>query len=448
VVLLTEIVGRAVIDRAGRRGRLTDLAVDLFAGAYPTVTVLLVERRQPEQSCHLIPWADVHTFADPIVVEDLDAAPLQSDEALADCEVLKRDVLDALVLDLARERTVRVNDVWLRPDDPPDDGQDGGEAVIGGRDGTQPIVGGRDGGRLVVGGVDATPRAIVRRVSGRWPGSSLYGHRQPAQLIDWTDIELLRGDPHRTFPKPGLTPHVARLQPARIADLAEALPYMHAAELLNLLPVSLAADVFEVLEPARQGQVIGELDHERAVAILAEAAPDQVADVLGRLPLDDAKHFLESLPRQRARLVVDLLRYPADTAGGIMTNEVVTVPVGLTVAEAIEYIRPHLARPDLVYYVYAVDAAESRRLQGIVTLRDLLLARPEQQIAQLMNERLVTAMPIEAARDVAYRLADHRLNALPVVDDEGRLLGVVTVDNAITQIAPEAVRKSLPRVFA
>jgi CBS domain-containing protein len=427
-VLLTEIIGREVVDRSGRRGRLTDLAVDELAAECPTVTYLLVERRQAGRACHRIEWADVQEIADPIVVSDLEVAPIQNDETLEGCEILKRDVLDALVLDLAGTRTVRVNDLWLQSEGP--------------------ARGDHDGGRLVVGGVDATPTAILRRISGPWLGRALFRRGRPSQLIDWPDIEVLRGDPHRAFPKGGLSPRVARLQPGVIADLAEALPYLHAAELLTLLEVPLAADAFELLEPQRQVQVLEELPDERAVAILAEAAPDQVADVLGRLSLDEARHLLEALPRSRAALLVDLLRYPADTAGGIMTNEVVTVPVGLTVREAIEYVHPRLASPDLVYYIYVVDAPESRRLEGIVTLRDLLLARPDDPIAEVMNRNLVTAAPLEAARTVAYRLADHRLNALPVVDDQQRLLGVVTVDNAVAQIAPETVRQSLPRVFA
>jgi CBS domain-containing protein len=427
VVLLTEIVGRTVIDRAGQRGRLADLAVDLFGGACPPVTLLLVERRDPNPSCHLVPWDEVLYLSNPIRIEDLDAAPPQSDEGLEGCEVLKRDVLDALVLDLDRQRAVRVNDLWLQLEEP---SEGSGERF-----------------RLVVGGVDATPQAILRRLAGRGIGHRLFGSVKPDHLVDWENIEVLRGDPHRTFPDKGMTPHVARLQPARIADLAEALPYMHAAELLNLLEVGLAADVFEQLQPERQLQVLTELPEPRAVEILAETAPDYAADVLGRLPLADARRLLERLPRRRALLVADLLRYPANTAGGIMTNEVVTVPVGLTVAEAIEHVRPRLARPDLVYYVYVVADAESRKLEGIVTLRDLLLARPEQPVAEVMNQNLVVAAPLDPARDVAYRLADHQLNALPVVEDDGRLLGVVTIDSAISQIAPETLRQSLPRVF-
>ena len=242
-----------------------------------------------------------------------------------------------------------------------------------------------------------------------------------------------------------MTPHVARLQPARIADLAEAFPYLHAAELLNLLDVGLAGDVFELIEPERQVQILGELDEERAAAFLAEAAPDHVADVLGRLPLPEARRFLEALPRSAPCSSSSCCSTPP-TRPGIMTNEVIVVTAGLTVAEQIEYVRPHLAHPDLVYYLYVVDDLESRRLEGIVTLRDLLMSRPDQPIADVMNRNLVTATPHEPARDVAYRLADHHLTPCRSSDRGRRLLGVVTIDNAIGQIAPETLRQSLPRV--
>ena len=131
-----------------------------------------------------------------------------------------------------------------------------------------------------------------------------------------------------------------------------------------------------------------------------------------------------------------------------MTNDVIVVPVELTVAEAIEAIRPRLATPDLVYYVYVVENLDARRLVGILTLRDLLLAHHGQSISKVMNAQLVCAEPLENAAVVAYRLADYQLNALPVVGAEQRLLGVVTIDKAIAQIAPETLRQDLPRVFA
>jgi len=421
--MLSDLVRRSVIDAAGRRGSVVDLAVDLGVTDCPLITRLVV--RQGLTS-YLVPADQIVELADPIRVADLEGTEQGSDEAIADDDLLRRDVLDMLVLDLDRGQAVRVNDIWLRPADEHDDTANSDRR-----------------GALVVGGVDVSPQAILRRIT-----NGLVGGHEPGRLVKWTDLELLHGDPVRARRERGRQLRVTRLQAARIADLAEAIPYLHAAELLTLLEVSLAADVFELLAPERQLQVVGELDKEHLIAMLADVAPDHVADVLGQLPLDDAREILEKLPRAHALLVSELLRYPPGTAGGIMTNDVIVVPVELTVAEAIEAIRPRLATPDLVYYVYVVENLDARRLVGILTLRDLLLAHHGQSISKVMNAQLVCAEPLENAAVVAYRLADYQLNALPVVGAEQRLLGVVTIDKAIAQIAPETLRQDLPRVFA
>jgi CBS domain-containing protein len=420
MVMLSDLVRRAVIDRDGRRARLVDVGVDLARADRPPVVRLVV---QNGNAGRVVPIEQVVGFGDPIQVTDLSESTPSTEELLAEGDLLRRDVLDMLVLDLDRQRTVRVNDLWLEP------------AIDASCE--------DDGARLALVGVDVSPQAILRRIT-----RGLIGSSEPTHLVAWDDVELLRGDPHRARVREQVQPRVTRLLPARIADLADALPYLHAAELLMLLDVSLAADVFELMMPERQVQVIGELDDERTIGILTEVAPDHVADVLGLLPLDDARDILERLPRAHAILVADLLRYPPGTAGGIMTNDVVVVPAGLTIGEAIEAIRPRLASPDLAYYVYVVADLDTRKLVGMLTLRDLLLAKPEQPIAEVMNEGLITAEPLQNANIVAYCLADYQLNALPVVDAERGLLGVVTIDKAIAQIAPETLRQDLPRVFA
>ena len=181
---------------------------------------------------------------------------------------------------------------------------------------------------------------------------------------------------------------------------------------------------------------------------MAEMADDTAADLLGRLQLDDAARLLEALPRQHSEALQYLLRFPPDTAGGIMTNEVVTAPVGLTVVGVLDYIRPQLARPDFVYFVHVVDDEARRRLRGVVTLRDLLLADPEAPIEAVMRADLEAVGALEPAIEVAHRVADYALNAVPVVDGDKRLLGIVTVDKAMAQITPEGWRDRLPRIFS
>lgn len=412
MAMVSDLVGRELRDGDGRRATLVDLVVDLLGGEHPPITSFVIEA---DGRCRLLPSPDVRHAGRRILVADLGCTESADEELLAALVLLDRDVMDALVLDLDRQRTVRVNDVWVS----------------------------RLDGALALAAIDVSPWAILRRV-----GRGLFGRGRQHTLLDWRDVEFLRGDPHRTLDRIGLEPRSIRLPPAQVADLADALPYMHAAELLNLLPCGFAADVFEVMSRERQLQVLGELPSERATQILAEASPDRVADVLMHLALDDATQMLERLPRDRADLVEDLLRYPGSSAGGVMTNEVVVVPCGLSVRQAIEAIRPQLAAPDLVYFVYVVADRESRRLVGVLTLRDLLLAAPDRPVSDVMNARLIVADPLESAREVAFRLADNQLNAVPVVSRDGRLLGIVTIDNAIAQIAPDALQRDLPRVYA
>jgi magnesium transporter len=177
-------------------------------------------------------------------------------------------------------------------------------------------------------------------------------------------------------------------------------------------------------------------------------ANDSAADLLGALAVDDATCLLEALPPEHSLALQELLRYPPDSAGGAMTNEVVTALAGSTVAEVNAYVRDQLCGPDFVYFVYIVDSADSRRLRGVVTLRDLHVADEAAPIEQVMKARLLTAGPLEPALDVAHRLADNGLNAIPVVGTEQRLLGIVTIDAAMRLIMPEAWRDRLPRVFS
>jgi magnesium transporter len=272
-------------------------------------------------------------------------------------------------------------------------------------------------------GIDASPWAILRRLGRGW-----LGHGDGRHIVDARDVVYLRGNPDDARQQGDEHDALAQLRPAEIAGLAEALPYLHAAELMVLFPARRAASVFKRLSRERQIQVLGELDDETGVGILAEMSADQVADVLGRLRPAQAHRILELLPDEQAELIGELLRYPADTAGGIMTNEVVVVPGGITVAEAIEIIREKLTRPNPVYVVYVVDDVRSCRLEGTLSFRDLLVAEREWKVEDVMTRDLIVAGP--------------------VVAPDRRLLGVVTLDSAIAQIAPATIHRDLPKVFA
>lgn len=416
MVVFSEILRCHVIDARGARARISDLSVDLAEEDYPPVMRLFFINAEKQHVS--LPWGAV-TGGDwrrrRLEVADLGAARAGSPEPPALEVLLKRDILDALVLDLQHRRVARANDLWL----------------------------GEEGGRLALRAADASLGAVLRRLSRGW-----LGRGSGTSLSDWKNVEFLRGDTRGARAGTYYERRIARLLPGEIAKLSEAVPYLHAAELLTLLPDPVAADALELMTPERQLQVFEELDESQALRLLALASPDIAADLVGRLGPEAAKQHLERLPAPHARRVIELLRYPEASAGGIMTNDLVYVAEGLTIEEARRVLAARLREPDFVYYVYVVDDEESRLLRGVVTLRNLLLADEGSRLGEVMNPRVLTVSPLAAAAEVAYQVIENHLAALPVVGQEGRLLGAVTVDAAVATVAPPNWRSIAPRVFS
>jgi CBS domain-containing protein len=413
--MFSQLQRARLVDRQGGSARLRDLRVDLSTGDYPTVTHLLYAG--PDRSPRALGWQ--HVSADDwrpgrVLVDALGAGQEESSDRLDGAVLLDRDVMDALVLDLANHQAARANDLWLVVQD----------------------------GRLLLKGADLSPWAVVRRL-----GRGLLGSGGDRNLLDWKDVEFLRGNRRAAQAGGDYHRRVERLQPVEIARLVDAMSYVHAAELLTLIPDHVAADALESMGPDRQLQVFEELGEQQAARLLALMAPSMAADLVGRLPPELAQRYLEALPEeQRTRLLV-LLQFPPDTAGGIMTNDVIAAPGHLTVGQARIALREQLRAPDFVYYVYVIEDEASARLKGVLTLRDFAIADDDQRLDQVMNPRLVTVDPLESAAVAARRVAERDFAALPVVDRQGQLLGAVTVDAAMAVIAP-AWRGEAPRVFS
>jgi len=415
-VTLSDFLIYHFIDPPGRRARLIDLAVDLAKNDYPLVKWALV--RWPGNEERQLPWEAVREIdwqARQVSVVDLDAVRQATPTALQQAVLLRRDVRDALVLDLENRQATRANDLWLT----------------------------QDGGRLLLHGADVSPWAVLRRL-----GHGLFSRARRGSMLDWKNVEFLRGDPRRVEAGGAYHRRVERLSAVEIAHLVDQIPYLHATELLKLCPDGLAADAQEEMSPERQLQIFEELDEDHAVRLLALMAPNAAADLVGRLEPHQAQRYLNKLPPERGGRIVELLRYPEDTAGGIMTNEVVAVPGSLTVDEARQALGDQLTKPDFVYYVYIVGDEQTRRLRGVLTLRDFFLADEKRRLEEVMNPRLVTIDPFESADEAARRVAENGVAALPVVTPEGNLVGAVTFDAAIAQITPPGWRDQVPRVFS
>jgi Mg/Co/Ni transporter MgtE len=190
------------------------------------------------------------------------------------------------------------------------------------------------------------------------------------------------------------------------------------------------------------------MDEERAADILEWMSPDEAADILGDLPEDKAEDLLNLMEDEEQADVAELLSYEDDTAGGLMTTEFVTLTPELTVGEALARLREMAETPNMIYYLYVVETEGSWHLEGVIALRSLILADPIAFLADVMRDDFQTAHPDDPAKDVAQKIAEYNLLALPVVDEAGEILGIVTVDDAMEFLLPKGWRQRLPRLFA
>lgn len=250
-------------------------------------------------------------------------------------------------------------------------------------------------------------------------------------------------DPFRRLLRRGAKGHAANLlSKLHAADVARLLARLDDAEAEQSFALLYADD------SAKAADVLAEMEPQDAVRMLEERSSKQVARILGELGPDDAAEIVSALPPSMARGVLseleltgqpqveDLLAYAEETAGRIMNPEVFALPHDYTVSQAIEAVRTSRSEDlEMVFYLYVVD--EDRRLVGVCSLRDLLLRRPDERLDEVMNDRLVSVSVDTDQEEVAHLVARYNYLALPVVDHENRLVGMITVDDVIDIIREE-----------
>ncbi len=226
--------------------------------------------------------------------------------------------------------------------------------------------------------------------------------------------------------------------PEDLADLLHELENEDAAEILRLLPEDLAAPIFERLEEGTQSEIIELLGPKDAADIAAEMAPDERADLLEQLPEDVGDKLLEQLEQvdpQAAAETEHLLRFAEGSAGAIMTTEYLAVGPERTVLEAIALIREKGAEAETIHYLFVTN--DNKRLEGVLSLRDVLLAEPVQRISDVMTTRVITVGPETDQEEVARQMSKYDIVAIPVVDKYQTMVGVITADDVMDVLTEE-----------
>jgi magnesium transporter len=405
MLYLSQAIGRPVLDATGEPlGKVDDLIVAV-GDRYPPVTGLVVttDRRRI-----FLPWSQVARF-------DASGARLAGGtiditrfEQRPNEIGLRIDLLDKQIVDIDGRKVVRVNDLGL-------DDVDGKLHLV--------VVDVGAAGLLRRLGIEGAYRIVARNL--RLP--------TPERFIDWEDVDPVEtsiASIRLRVPHAGLT----ELHPADLATIIDQLAPRDRAGVLAALDDEAVADAIEEMEPDTQVEVLEGLAPERAADILEEMSPDDAADLVADLADATREELLALMERDEAEELGGLLAYPEDTAGGMMTTEFVAVPAELTAGETIDRLRELEPDAETIYYVYVVDG--EGRLVGVLSLRDLIVARPTTPIGEVMIDEPVAVGVLTDHDDVAGLVARYNLLAVPVVDGENRLVGIVTVDDAIDTILP------------
>jgi flagellar motility protein MotE (MotC chaperone)/sporulation protein YlmC with PRC-barrel domain len=414
-VFSSEIIKKPVLDpKGGELGKVKDLEI-VKGDTLPKVSALILERKKKG---FRLPWSDLNIFNKKIISSTVYRDNLQPYEYNEESLLICRDILDKQIVDVNGAKVVRVNDIKL-------EGLNTDAVLIA---------------------IDVGMRGIMRRLGIERGGEDflkLFKKTLPYSLISWNYLQPL--EPKLT--KISLTvprQMIAELHPADIAEIISSVSRKEGATFFGDLDVETAAEALPELEHDVQQEIISGMDKEKASDIIEMMPPDEAADILSDLPAEKTKEILENIEKEDAEDIQELLGHEEDTAGGLMTNEFIAYLPEITVREATERFKVDAKDVETIYYIYILDKDE--KLIGVTSLRELLLSEPDNIIADLMETNLKTVLLGDDEMIVAAIISKYNLLAIPVVDENGYMHGIVTVDDIIDIILPPAAKRKRRKV--
>ena len=423
---ISELIGKPVADVDGVRiGYLRDIVAGV-KGAMPHPQVVALEVMRPSRvgvkrpaGALLVPFSAVAVLVAPGIPLVHTLAGIVPYVPLENDLFLVRDILDQQIIDVNGVRVVRVNDLELA----------------------------RVNGAFYVANVDIGSAGLLRRLGllrllPRRARRSVAGRGGPG-IISWDDVEPISKNRQLRLKVPG--EKITDLHPADLAEIISDLGRSDGSTLLESLDAKTAAGALEEVETDFQARLVKTMPDEKVADVLEEMSPDEAADLLAELPEKRSESLLDLMGKEDAADVRKLLAYPEGSAGGIMTTEFITVQAARTAAQAMRAIRLSAHEAETIFYVYVTD--RKKKLEGVFSLKELVLAEPKTPVAQFMHEKFLSVNLRDSQDTVAQLVSKYNLLAVPVVDDEGRLHGIVTADDALDKIIPTAWKKRLPRLY-
>jgi CBS domain-containing protein/sporulation protein YlmC with PRC-barrel domain len=402
----SQLKGRPIIDSDGRlRGKMADLKVRL-GDLFPKMTSLVVKRRWKKKLLEL-DWTEVESLnGNKITLREGAEERFHSLEVDTDELLLKEELLDKQVVDTFGAKIERVNDIHL-------------------------LVVNKD---LHIVHVDFGIRGIIRRLgwikAADFLTNLFFSTRFPEKLISWKYVQPLANDLRNKDLKLNVTVRSLHdLHPSELADIIEELDRANRSRLFKSLDVETAAETLGAVDPKLQASLIDASTAEQVSDILDEMAPDEATDLLADLPEEQKQTLIRTMEKPSREAVEELLKFKEGTAGSLMTKDFLSIEKNRTIGEAIEEFRKITYPLDSVSYIYVTD--QENRLVGVSTLRHLITCEKDTPLAKLMNTHLIKIEPDDKVKDVVKLFQKYKFMALPVVDRDNLLRGIITLKDII-----------------
>ncbi|NIN00613.1 MAG: CBS domain-containing protein [candidate division Zixibacteria bacterium] len=411
-VFLSEILDRKVVSSQEKvMGKVVDLRIKLGM-IFPAVVSVRI-RQKADKKLVSFPWHAVDSINGKVVRLKKGVENQRLDLNLEAGEILLRDeILDDQVLDTYGAKVERVNDLHLLLAE----------------------------GQLRVVHVDFGIRGIFRRLG--WLRfvdaltSWLFDYKIPKRLLSWKYIQPLSPDPKKKTLKLNVTHRkLSEIHPPDLADILEELDRHERSYVFRSLDVEAQADALEEVDDKTRVSIIEALPEERASDVLEEMEPDEAVDLLQDLPDEKQQELIRALEKEKRQELRELLEFEEETAGGIMTTGYVSCLHTDSIRRVTEIFRQSDDPLDNISYVYVTD--EDGKLVGVITLRNLILCSPETQVSSLMKRDVVKLKVNDSLDQVADTFRKYKFLTIPVVDEQDRMEGIITLRDGVEAIFPE-----------
>ncbi|KPK99544.1 MAG: hypothetical protein AMJ91_07425 [candidate division Zixibacteria bacterium SM23_73_3] len=411
-VFLSEILKRRVISSAGKIvGKVVDLRVKLGELFPPVVSVRVLQKGQKRLVS--FSWHAVESINGNVIRLKRDSENRTVDLQIEEGEILLKDeILDNQVVDTYGAKVERVNDLHLLLAEE----------------------------QLRVVHVDFGIRGILRRLGWiryvdaltNW----LFAYQIPNKLLSWKYIQPLSHDPKKKALKLNVTHRkLSEIHPPDLADILEELDKHERSYVFGSLDVETQADTLEEVDDKTRTSIIEGLSEERASDIIEEMEPDEAVDLLQDLPQEKKQEIIEALEEDKREELEELLKFKEETAGGIMTPDFISCLQTDSVKRVMETFKQSDNPLDNISYIYVTD--EQEKLIGVVTLRQLIFNPAETKISSFMNQDIVKLKVDDSVEQVAETFRKYKFLTIPVVDEQNRMKGIITLRDGVEAIFPE-----------